>query len=695
MGKELLLEIGTEEIPAGFLPRALGHMERKITEELSRLHIRHGAVTAMATPRRIFLAVSDVAEHQEDRVEEKLGPAVRAAFDENGAPTKAALGFARGQGIDVSELNRVSTDKGEYLAARKHITGEPTSAILASFLPDFIKSIPFQKSMRWMDLELRFARPLHWILAIFGGEVIPFRIENIESGKASRGHRFMSPGEFGVASLEEYLRKTREHFVIVDPKEREQLIRDEAKKAAKELSGNILENETLLEEITFLIEYPSVVSGTFDREYLDLPREVLITSMMKHQKYFAVTDGNGNLLPHFITVNNTVARNPAVVAAGNEKVLRARLADARFFFEEDRKKPLEKGLEDLKHVVFHSLMGTSHEKVMRFRELASFIAGRVNPELAEVVDRVALLCKGDLETQMVYEFPELQGVMGREYALLQGEDPLVAEAIYEHYLPVQAGGALPATDAGSIVSIADKIDTITACFGVNLVPTGTADPYALRRQSLGIINIILNKGWRITLDEMVDRSLETMTSLLKRPAKDVRSDVLDFFKARFENQLISQGRAYDVVDAVLDIEATDFVDAMARIEAVEAFRSHPDYEPLVVAFKRVVNILKDFAGGTVDEGRFESDDERNLYLSYLEISEEAEKALESGSYGNALAAMARLRKPVDAFFESVLVMADDEVVRKNRLSLLSRLAELFFRVADFSKIVAEGEKRLR
>ena len=401
MAKELLLEIGTEEIPAVFLPKALDHMAAKMQEELSRLHIGHGALKTLATPRRLFLAVSDVAEGQDDRVVEKLGPAVRAAFDEAGNPTKAALGFARGQGLDIAELERVVTDKGEYLAARRHIRGEATASVMASLLPDFIRAIPFQKSMRWMDLEVRFARPIHWILALFGGEVIPFRIGNVESGASSRGHRFMKPGTFEVSSLEDYLRKTREHFVIVDQAERRTIILEEAKKAAAGLSAQVLDNETLLEEITYLTEYPSVVCGSFDGEYLGLPREVLITSMMKHQKYFSVTGDDGKLLPHFITVNNTVPRNPAVVAAGNEKVLRARLADARFFFEEDKRKPLEQGLEELKNVVFHSLIGTSYDKVMRFRELARYIAQRVSPAAAEAVDRAALLCKGDLETQMV------------------------------------------------------------------------------------------------------------------------------------------------------------------------------------------------------------------------------------------------------------------------------------------------------
>ena len=689
MAKELLLEIGTEEIPAAFLPKALRDMAQMIDRTLKELHIPHGAVTTLGTPRRLVMAVADVAERQEDQVVEKMGPAVRVAFDDTGTPTKAAQGFARGQGLDVSELEKMTTDKGDYLVARKKITGEATAKILVSILPDFIKAIPFQKSMRWMNLDIRFARPIHWVAALFGGVVIPFTLENIASGNTSRGHRFMKPDTFEIADFDDYLKKTEAHFVIVDPERRKTIIMEEARNAASAVSGTVLENDTLLDEVAYLIEYPSVICGTFDREFLELPREVLITSMMKHQKYFAVTDETGKLLPHFITVNNTIAKDPAVVAAGNQKVLRARLADARFFFEEDQKKPLAGRLDDLKNVVFHSLLGTSYEKVMRFRELALFIAERIAPQQSPLVDRAALLCKADLETLMVYEFTELQGIMGREYARLDGEEPEVATAIYEHYLPVAAGGELPETDTGSIVSIADKIDTIAGCFGVNLIPTGTADPYALRRQSLGIINIILNKAYPLRIDDTVDKSLAILSDKLKRPAEEVKKDVMEFFKGRFENQLISQGHPYDVIDAVLSIDGADLVRTLSRIEAVEAFKSHPDFEPLVIAFKRVVNILKDYQGGSVDTSLFEGDEELNLYDVFIAIREKAACAIDEDRYRDALVEIARLRKPVDAFFDTVLVMAEDEKVRANRLSLLAGLKALFFRIADFSKIVTE------
>lgn len=689
MGKELLLEIGTEEIPAAFLPPAERDMAEMIRRELASLRIRHGEVITMAAPRRLCLCVESVAERQDDQVLEKLGPAVRVAFDDQGQPTRAALGFAKGQGLAFSDLRRVATEKGEYLLARKEIAGEMTEKLLPGMLARFIPAIPFRKSMRWSHFDLRFARPVHWILALFGGETVDFSMENIRSGDRTFGHRFMSPQFAAVRDFKDYLAVTRQHFVIVDPQERMQIIRQETERAAAAVSGRPLCPDALLQEVTYLTEYPSVVCGNFDREYLDIPKEVLVTTMMSHQKYFPVVDRKGNLLPCFLTVNNTVARDPAVVARGNEKVIRARLADAKFFFHEDRKIPLDRRVEDLKKVTFHTLLGTSYEKVMRFRELAAAITGRIRPGLGETVDRAAVLAKADLDTQMVCEFTELQGVMGREYALLAGEKPVVAAAIYEHYLPVAAGGALPETDEGAIVSIADKLDTIVGFFGVGLVPTGTADPYALRRQALGIINIILHKQYPLTLTEWIDRSLVILDGKLKRPVAEVRADVLEFFRARFENLLISQGHPYDVVDAVLAAGAAQLVEARRKMEAMVAFKSHEDFQPLAIAFKRVGNILKDFGGGTVDPALFEAEAEKALHQACGAIGDIAVRHIEGGDYAEALVHLARLRKPVDAFFDSVLVMARDEKVKRNRLCLLKDISDLFHRIADFSKIVTE------
>lgn len=690
MGKELLLEIGTEEIPAAFLPKAIKDMNEIIRRELSNKHIGHGDVKTMATPRRLCLCVTNVEGKQEDQVIEKMGPARKVAFDENGNPTKAAVGFAAGQGIAVGELEIVTTEKGEYICARKKIIGENTISLLPDILKKLITSIPFKKSMRWSDLEVRFARPIHWILAIYGEETIPFVIGNISSGDRSYGHRFMSSKSFKVKDLKDYVAKCKKHFIIVDPEERRKIILEEAEKAANAVNGSIFYTEDLLETVTFLTEYPSAVCGSFNSEYLKLPKEVLTTSMISHQKYFPVVNAQGNLLPYFITINNTLSRDPSVVARGNEKVIRARLSDAKFFFEEDQKTPLDHHFEKLNQVVFHTQLGTSYEKVMRFRKLAKHITDQINPSLTDTVDRAAVLAKADLETQMVYEFAELQGIMGREYALLAGENPVVAKAVYEHYLPTAAGGELPETDEGAIISIADKIDTIVGFFGVNLIPTGTADPYALRRQALGVINIILNKLYPLNLKNMIEISVAILGGKLKRPDDEIITEVLEFFKGRFENQLISQGHPYDVVDAVLETGASDIVRSFKKIEAMETFKNHADFQPLAIAFKRVGNIVKDFKNGSVDSSKFETDEERNLYTAFLNTRDNVVRYIGKDDYQSALIELAALRKPVDDFFNNVLVMAKDDAIRFNRLSLLREISNMFHMIADFSKIVTES-----
>jgi glycyl-tRNA synthetase beta chain len=687
MGKELLIEIGTEEIPAAFLPKAMRDMDEIIGRELSNKRIQHDEIKTMATPRRLCLCVNNVAGRQEDQIIEKVGPAKRVAFDENGNPTKAAVGFATGQGIKVSELEIVTTEKGEYICARKKITGEDTMTLLPDIITKFMASIPFRKSMRWSNLQIRFARPIHWILAIYGGETIAFKIENIVSGDRSYGHRFMSAKSFKVKKLKDYVTNCKKHFVIVDPEERKRIILEEAGKAAKAVGGKIFYTEDLLDTVTYLVEFPTAVCGSFDKDYLKLPKEVLTTSMISHQKYFPVVDDEEKLLPYFITINNTLARDPQVVARGNEKVIRARLADAKFFFEEDQKTSLDKHFEKLRQVVFHTQLGTSYEKVMQMRELALYITQQINPSLTDTVARTAILAKADLETQMVCEFTELQGIMGREYALIAGENPLVAKAIYEHYLPTAAGGDLPETDEGAIISIADKLDTIVGFFGVNLIPTGTADPYALRRQALGIINIILNKRYPLNLKVMVDKSISILAGKIKRPPEEIKANVIEFFKGRFENLLTSQGHPYDVVDAVLETGAADFVRSFKKIEAMESFKSHADFEPLAIAFKRVANIIKEFKNGSVDPSKFESEEERSVYSAFLLTKEKVTKHIERDDYLSALIELATLRNPVDGFFNNVLVMAKDDKVRFNRLSLLEEISGTFHMIADFSKIV--------
>ncbi len=485
MSKELFLEIGTEEIPAGFLPKAMADMKSLITKELEQARIPYDGIKTLATPRRLVLVVTGLSAEQPDAELTALGPAKNVAFGPDGNPTKAAQGFARGQGVDVASLQIITTEKGEYVAAVKKETGRPTAELLPAILPRLMGNIPFKKSMHWGDFDVRFARPIHWIVALFDGNLVPFSFGPIRSGTLSRGHRFMADRTFPVQDFSHYLEECRSHFVIPDPQERKEIIRREIELSALAAGGRLLPDDGLLDEVTYLVEYPSVVRGTFAAEFLEVPKEVLITSMRSHQRYFSIVDSDGKLMPGFITVNNTLTENPDVVVKGNERVLRARLSDARFFFEEDKKIPLAQRVESLKSVVYQQKLGTSFEKMERFRTIALALAEQLAPAVAPQVSRAAWLCKADLVTGMVGEFPEVQGIMGREYALLQGEAVEVAQAIAEHYLPNQAGGVLPTSDIGAIVSMADKLDSICGCFGVGLIPTGAADPYALRRAAPG------------------------------------------------------------------------------------------------------------------------------------------------------------------------------------------------------------------
>lgn len=685
MAKDLFLEIGCEEIPAGFVPKAMADMEQLMRRELESERLEFAEILTLGTPRRLVLAVKGLAQRQPDAELTAMGPAKSVAFDADGNPTRAAQGFARGQGVEVSQLTVVMTEKGEYLAAVKSETGRESAELLTEILPRLMGAIPFKKSMRWGELEVRFARPIHWIVALFDGLVVPFSFGNIETGSVSRGHRFMANTSFPVRDLEHYLEECERHFVIPDPERRREIIRREIARVAKLAGGEVLPDEGLLEQVTFLVEYPSAVAGTFSPDFLAVPREVLITSMREHQRYFSMVDAAGKLLPGFITINNTLTEDPGVVVKGNERVLRARLSDARFFFEEDKKVPLENRVEALKSVVYQAKLGTSFEKMERFRLLARYLAARHNPSVADKAYRAATLCKADLVTGMVGEFPEVQGIMGREYALHAGEDREVANAIAEHYLPTGAGGELPPSDIGAFVSLADKMDTICGCFSVGLIPTGSADPYALRRSALGIINIILEKGYREQLEGFIDESLALLAPKSSRAPADVRREVLEFFKVRFMN-LMADRYPGDVVEAVVAVSFDDLVDAGARIRALSEFKNREDFSPLAVAFKRVCNIVKEGVDTPVSVALFEDAAEGALYRSLQEVSGKVGSALGSGEYLSALTEIATLKEGVDLFFEKVMVMAEDEKVRGNRLALLTGIARLFAKVADFSRL---------
>ncbi|MDG5467855.1 glycine--tRNA ligase subunit beta [Deltaproteobacteria bacterium IMCC39524] len=688
MSKDIFLEIGTEEIPAGFLPKAMADLERMIRKELETARLEFGEIKTFATPRRLALAVSDVAEDQPTLRTEAMGPAKQIAYDADGNPTKAAIGFARGQGVDVAELKLVETEKGEYLFIEKEEPGRPTRELLATVLPRLVAALSFKKSMRWETQDIRFARPMHWIVALYGGDVISFTHGNLTSGYQSRGHRFMAPQEFTVTDMGDWLEGCRKHFVTADHIERKATIREQVVATGKAAGGNTVVDEKLLEEVTYLLEDSTPLCGTFEEKYLQLPRELLVTSMREHQRYFTIEDAQGKLLNKFITVSNTRPEDEQVVVKGNEKVIRARLADAMFFWEEDQKIKFESNLETLKNVIYQAKLGSSFEKVERFTQIAKGLAERFEPTAVALTERAARLAKCDLESKMVYEFPELQGIMGREYSRLEGEDPRVSIAIFEHYLPTEAGGTLPSDNLGAFVSIADKIDTICGCFGVGLIPTGSADPYALRRCAIGVLNIILDRGYQVSIPELIEQSLGLLEEKLTRPRAEVQADVVDFIRLRLANMLTSRDFASDVVDAVLAARFDEPGDAVARVEALAALKTAADFEPLAVAFKRVGNIIKGGVDNPVQADLFEADCERALAAAIESARQHIVDQVNKGDYGAALQTIAALREPVDAFFDGVMVMADDEKVKTNRLALLTQVAGLFADIADFTRIAA-------
>ena len=688
MSAELFLELGTEEIPAGFIPKALEDMKRLLIHELEQARISYGEIHTFATPRRLAISIQQVSRLQERQELEVTGPPARVAFDAEGKPTKAAEGFARTNGVSVDELQKIETEKGEYLFISKVIEGGDSSEQLPGILTRVVEQIPFRKSMRWKDLDVRFARPMHWIAALYDGQVVPFSFGDIASSNRSRGHRFMAPEEFTVTGMDDYLTQAEAHHVIPEVKKRQDLIEGQLKALEKQLGGIITPDAELLEEVGYLVETPQALAGNIEERFLQLPAELLITSMREHQRYFTLSDDQGKLLPHFITIANTLAKDPQVVVRGNERVLRARLSDAMFFWQEDRKSLLETRLEPLKKVVYQAKLGTSFEKIERFKALAITLAEKFSPETVRLTERAALLAKCDLETGMVYEFPELQGVMGREYARLEGEDPRVSTAIFEHYLPTQAGGDLPSDDVGAFVSLADKIDTLCGCFGVGLIPTGTADPYALRRCAIGVLSIILDRGYALSLPEMVAQSVKLLEAKLTRPAAEVTSDVIEFIRLRLVNMLTSQGHPQDVVDAVLSVSFEETVDAVERVKALAALKGREDFEPLAVAFKRVVNIIKGGVEQPVDSNLFEDICENDLFQALQQVQSQVAGQVAERNYSAALETIARLRGPVDQFFDGVMVMAKDEAVRTNRMALLTGVAQLFAGIADFSRIAA-------
>jgi len=689
--RDLLLEIGTEEMPAGFLPRALQELESKAATLLREQNLEFATLATLGTPRRLILHGESVSDYQPDREETIQGPPEKVAFDQDGNPTKAALGFAAKNGCSIEDVKILETPKGRYAAVIKKIKGRPAIEVLAELLPDLITQLSFPKAMRWGRYDLQFGRPIRWLVALFGDEVIPFELAGVRSGDNSFGHRFMSQGPFkAVSNLDEFKARLRQNGVIAGMEDRMELVSKGAQEAAGAVGGRLLEDPELVELNANLTEWPVAVCGSFDQRFLQVPREVLITAMREHQKYFAVEDQEGNLMPNFVAINNIEAENGSKIVKGHQRVLRARLSDAAFFFETDRKRPLESFVPELSEMVFHAKLGSLLDKTKRVEELAAYLASILAPDLKEVVERAAYLSKADLLTEMVGEFPTLQGIMGMHYALLSGEDQRVATAMAEHYMPVRAGGELPSTQAGAILAIADKMDTICATFAIGLQPSGTQDPYGLRRQAIGIIHILLGKGIYMDLSSLVEKAVSILRSVLPDLDDSIGPEVMKFFQRRFAYDLQARGFQQTVVEAAVQARFDDPLDCMKRAEALTDVKESPDFEPLSIAFKRVMNLLKKFQEEAhVDDSLLKEEEERALYHAYSAISQEVTSLCDRRDYQEALSRLLSLKRPIDSFFDHVLVMAEDEALRRNRLSLLWKISRLFLRIGDLSYIAAE------
>jgi glycyl-tRNA synthetase beta chain len=684
-----LLEIGTEEIPARFLPPALEELAAKAENLLAEYRLGHGLLSVYGTPRRLTLYVRELAAAQTSLVREVKGPPRKAAFDLDGNPTRAATGFARSQGVAVADLVTRPVGKVEYVFAVKEEAGRPAAEILAELCPRLIAALSFPKSMRWSDQEFRFIRPIRWVLSLYGADVVEFEVAGVRSGRHTWGHRFLSAGRLAVPDADSYFALLEDNFVILDPARRRELVWEQVRAAAAAEGGTVDEDPGLLAEVADLLEYPTAFCGRFPESYLALPEPVLVTPMREHQRYFPVRGADGRLLPLFIGVHNGTSEHLDLVRSGNEKVFRARLADAEFFFCEDLETPLAKKGAELRKVIFQEDLGTMHDKVQRLAVLVDYLAGKLG--LDDVGRRRALraaaLCKNDLVTGMVYEFPELQGVMGREYALRDGEDPVVAEAIREQYLPPPGGDELPRTGPGLALALADRADNLVGAFGRGIQPTGSQDPYALRRQALGICHLVLDTPAYLDLDGLFREAHAAYGGCLAVGAGETVTALAEFFGQRLRGLFQDRGLAYDVVEAVLASGHADVRDAWERAVAVTEFREHPAFEDICTAFTRAHNLARNATGMRVDPGLFVDPAEDALYRAYLDVRDRVDGEIAARRYGQALAILAELREPVDHFFDAVLVMADDAAVRANRLALLRLTAGLFRRIADLSKIV--------
>lgn len=685
MNKKLLFEIGTEEIPARFIAKTKADMKGYLEKTLKELHIEYKSIELKCTPRRFVVVIDELAENQATVEEELKGPAKKIAFDENNNPSKALLGFLKGKDISPEEVYFKTVGKDEYAHIKLTKEGQAVKGLLKDIFEGMIKSTTFPKSMRWGGKNIRFVRPIRYFVCLMDEEVIDFEIEGIKTGNITKGHRFLGSSEIVINTPDEYEAKLKENFVILDDEQRKALILEQCKAVADSLGGTLMMDEDLLEEVNYIVEYPTAFYGEFDESYLSLPKEAIITPMKEHQRYFPVLDADGKLLNKFITVRNGDSYAIDNVKRGNEKVLDARLSDALFFYHEDTKKPLEAYVERLDTIVFQQKLGTILDKTKRIQKLSEKIAKALALTLPNL-DRAAYLLKADLTTAMVFEFTELQGIMGRYYANLSNEPSEVAEAIYEHYLPRFAGDELPSTNEGIILALSDRLDSVAGFFAIGIQPTGSQDPYALRRQALGILNIMMEKKLDVRLFDLLDLALENF-DFEDMDKQSVKSDLMSFFELRLKNLFTDMGIRYDVVDAIINIEDSNPFDLLIRAKDLDAWVKNNSVTEALQTFSRISNISKEAIAGKVDEALFAHDSEAKLNTAYNSIKAEVEAMLARREYVKALELLISIKDSVDAFFDSVMIMDENMDIRANRLAMLSNIRTTMESVADLSKIV--------
>lgn len=682
MAKDLLFEIGAEEIPAGFMPSILQQLQDLTAQKLQDAHLPFGTVTTYGTPRRVAVLVKDLADQSADISERHKGPSVSIAYDADGNATKAAIGFARGKGLDVADL----VVEDGYIFAETTSKGVSAEDIVKEILPQLISGLNFPKSMHWGNLDDKFVRPVRWLVALLDDQVIPVEFATVQSGNVSRGHRFLGESEFVIANPADYVATLEKNFVMVDQNKRREVIKEQLFAIAAEKNADIVWDDDLLEEILYLVEWPTALCGGFEDSYLALPDAAIITPMKDHQRYFPLMSKDGKLLPMFLTVRNGNDKSIEVVQVGNERVLRARLDDAKFFFNEDRKKALIDREEGLTKIVFQEGLGNLADKTKRLLELGRVFgeACELDEDAAVELERATLLAKTDLTTGMVTEFTELQGVMGKEYALLDGESPEVAETIFEQYLPRFAGDVLPKTDTGKVLSIIDKVDNIVATFSRGLIPTGSQDPYALRRQTIGILNILLESKWNVNLGPIFVAAMNLLNVPADKQA-ELQVQLEEFFTLRLKNIYLDRQIPHHVIDLLLSNTALSVADAEGLANAVMNNRIDENVE-LVQAYTRMYNLVKDVTYTGVDESKLVEDAEKALFADATKAAAVSQEAWDNMDYAGVVAVPATLVDSINKFFEDVMVMDKDEVIKANRLQLVRLAYSVIAVIGDVSKL---------